>query len=778
MSFKTILQKDLMDCGPACLAMICKHYGKSIALAAVREKTHIGKQGVSMLGISEAAESYGFRSLAAQLTYDQLIEEALLPCIIHWSQSHFVVLTKIKKKSFFNKAEKIEIADPAHGLVDLDHEAFKQNWISAKIDEKPVGVALLLEPTQDFFEREEDQAHSSNGIRFETVIGYVLRYRKQLMQLVFSLGIASLFQMLLPFLTQSIVDTGIQTENLHFVYIVLLAQVALFCGKLTVDFIRSWILLHISTRINVSILTDFFIKLMKLPVSFFDSKVTGDLLQRMGDHQRIETFLTGSSLNVLFSLISLCVFSAVLAYYNSVVFLVFLVSSVLYIGWIIIFLDKRRQLDYKKFQISAQEQSATIQMIQGMQEIKLQNCGRQVRWKWERIQAKLFKVNMKGLSLDQWQQSGALFLNEGKNILITFFCVKAVIEGQMTLGSMLAVQYIIGQLNGPLEQMIDFVKAFQHARISMERLNEIHCMEDEEPVQKSLIKKIPRGFARQLVGGKGTPDFPQTNLVAELTQDENMVRETVSSESLFPSITFDKVKFTYNGAGNNPVLKKISLEIPSGKTTAIVGVSGSGKTTLLKLLLKFYEPQKGRIYLDETPLSMMSHQVWRDHCGVVMQDSYIFSDTIARNIAVGVETIDLEQLRYAIKVANIEEFIQGLPLGLNTKIGPDGIGISMGQRQRVLIARAVYKNPDYIFLDEATNSLDAKNESVIIENLQRFFRGRTVVVVAHRLSTVKQADQIILLDKGKIAERGTHQELVNLKGNYYALIKNQLDLGD
>ncbi len=780
MSFKIINQQDFMDCGPACLAMICRHYGKRIPLASLREKSQIGKQGVSILGISDAAEGLGFRTMAAQLTYEQLLEDVSLPCILHWTQSHFVVLTEIKKESFFNKRILFEIADPAaESLVTLSEKTFKSNWISSQIEEEHAGIALLLEPTQSFFENEDEEVSNSRGLGFKTVFSYLFKYKVLLTQLILSLALGAFFQMVLPFLTQSIVDTGIQTDNLHFVYVVLAAQVALFCGKLTVDFIRSWVLLHISTRINVTILSDFIRKLMKLPVSYFDSKQTGDILQRMSDHSRIEQFLTGSSLNVLFSFVSLLVFSLVLAIYNSTVFFVFLLASIMYVLWIIIFLEKRRKLDYKKFDVSAKEQGIKIQMIQGMQEVKLLGCGKQVRWKWERLQAKLFGIQVKSLSLEQWQQSGALFINEGKNILITFFCAKAVIDGHMTLGTMLAVQYIIGQLNGPIEQMISFVQNWQNARISIDRLNEIHHLEDEEPEHKNLLTEIPVSFAKQLVGGKKNPiDYD-----IEMDSNESIIADSIeqefksSSRGLFPSITFDNVTFAYNGAGNEPVLKNISLSIPAGKTTAIVGVSGSGKTTLLKLLLKFYEPQKGEVRLGETPLSFMSHQAWRGCCGVVMQDSFVFSDTIARNIAVGVDKVDMDRLRYAIKVANIENFIASLPLGLNTKIGSEGNGISMGQRQRILIARAVYRDPDYIFLDEATNSLDANNESVIIGNLERFFKGRTVVVVAHRLSTVKHADQIIVLHNGEIAEQGTHQELVNLGGKYFQLVKNQLDLG-
>lgn len=777
MSFKTIYQRDSMDCGPACLAMLCNHYDKNISLADLRELTQIGKEGVNILGISEAAESLGFKTLAVQLTCEQLAGEVKLPCILHWSQNHFTVLTRVKKKIFSNRYKKFVIADPSKGLVSLDPLTFKRHWLSSKIDGERVGVALLCEPGEALCTSEEKKTNTS-GLAFKKAFAYLLAYKNQLMQLLFSIIISSFLQLLFPFLTQSIVDTGIDTSNLNFIYIVLMAQVALFIGKLTVDFIRSWILLHISTRINVSILTDFIIKMMKLPLRFFDSKQTGDILQRMDDHQRIESFLTGSSLNALFSIISLLVFSVVLAVYHLPVFFIFILSCSLYVTWIFLFLKKRKELDYKRFGVSASEQSAAIQMIQGMQEIKLQGCEKQVRWNWERIQAKLFNLNGKTLSLDQWQQSGALFINEGKNILITFVCAKAVIDGQMTLGVMLAVNYIIGQLNGPVEQLITFVKAWQGAKISMERLNEIHHLEDEEPVHKNFIKELPALFTSKLAGGRRNNNFSSDQPTKEIQTPDFLRQDKKKKTVAIPSLTFNKVSFTYPGAGNEPVLKEVSLNIPSGKTTAIVGGSGSGKTTLLKLLLRFYDPQKGKIHFGDTPFNVISHTAWRKHCGVVMQDSFIFSDSIAANIAVGVEKTDMERLRYAARIANIQDFISGLPLGFNTKIGPEGGGISMGQRQRILIARAVYRDPEYIFLDEATNSLDSSNEKIIIENLEQFFNGKTVVVVAHRLSTVKHADQIIVIDKGKIAERGTHPELVNLKGHYYTLVKNQLELGN
>lgn len=793
MSFILYKQLDSMDCGPTCLRMVAKHYKKDISLQHLRDKTQIGKEGVNLLGISEAAETIGFRTQSVKIDFTTLTNDAKLPCILHWNQNHFVVLYKIKNKKLF-------IADPGKGLITYTREEFRQHWISDKSEE---GIALLLEPSPSFYKNEsysspEGGGREGAGLQFKNIFRYIFPYKKLVFQLFIGLGVSSLLQLFLPFLTQSIVDTGVNTGNIHFVYIVLLAQLALFAGRIAVEFVRSWILLHISTRINISILTDFLIKLMKLPVSFFDSKQTGDILQRMNDHSRIESFLTGSSLNTLFSLVNLVMFSVVLAVFNVYIFAVFIIASILYSSWVILFLKKRKQLDYKRFEVAAKEQSATIQMVQGMQEIKLNGVEKPMRWNWERLQARLFKLSMKGLSINQWQQSGAFFINEGKNIFITFLSAKAVIDGQMTLGSMLAVQYIIGQLNSPIEQMIGFLQSWQNAKISMDRLNEIHTIEDEEPEGKEFLYQLPAAFARKLVGGTAHSGAPSGNLIhaqPSLKQgpvyfsnnqlsDDLSTSEVMHDEIFFTgkalgcaSIHFKNISFTYPGAGNEPVLKDINLSIPKGKTTAIVGVSGSGKTTLLKLLLKFYEPQKGEIKLDKTSLQNISHKVWRSHCGVVMQESFIFSDTIARNIAVGADKIDMEKLYQAVGVANIREFIESLPLGFNTKIGAEGSGISMGQKQRILIARAVYRNPEFIFFDEATNSLDANNESLIIQNLNSFFEGRTVVIVAHRLSTVKNADQIIVLNKGTIAERGTHSELVNLKGEYFTLVKNQLELG-
>jgi ATP-binding cassette subfamily B protein len=789
MAFPFYKQPDTMDCGPTCLRMVAKFYKRSISLQYLRELTQIGKEGVNLLGIGEAAEAIGFRTHSYKLTYASLTREAKLPAILHWNQNHFVVLYKVK-------ANRLYIADPAKGLLSYTKNEFCARWISDHDKAEPEGIALLLEPSPLFYEASDtDEESAATGkLKFTKMLGYILPYKKLVFQLFVGLGVGSLLQLFLPFLTQSIVDTGVNTANIHFVYIVLLAQLALFAGRLVIEFVRGWILLHISTRINISILTDFLVKLMKLPMSYFDSKHTGDILQRMNDHQRIESFLTGSSLSVLFSLVNLIVFSIVLAVFNTGVFFVFAIASILYAVWVILFLKKRKTLDYKRFDVTAQEQSATIQLVQGMQEIKLNGAERPMRWKWERLQAKIFRLNMKGLSLNQWQQAGAFFINEGKNILITFFSAKAVIDGEMTLGAMLAIQYIIGQLNSPVEQMIGFVQSWQNARISLDRLNEVHALADEEPREIHLQKELPASFTRQLVGGTndaGLYDAPAVKgfaaprgsspgvpvVAADMSATEAADGFPLPKAQLEAAVHFRNLSFTYPGAGNAPVLHQINLSIPRGKTTAIVGTSGSGKTTLLKLLLKFYQPQKGEIRLGNTPLSQISHKQWRSHCGVVMQESYIFSDTIARNIAVGQERIDMDRLQHATMMANLQEFIESLPLGYHTKIGQEGTGISMGQKQRILIARAVYRDPDFIFFDEATNSLDANNESLIVRNLDEFFKGRTVVVVAHRLSTVRHADQIIVLNKGMISECGTHEELVSLRSEYYQLVKNQLELG-
>jgi ATP-binding cassette subfamily B protein len=719
--------------------MIAKYYGKNFSLQTLRDKCGISREGVSLLGISKAAEAIGFQTLSAKVDFSKLFNEVHLPCIVHWQQNHFVIVHKFQKKrnwSLFKYQTQVLVADPAKGLISYTSEEFMEGWISTKEGAICQGVVLILQPSPKFYLNDGEE--NTNQIDFTHLFKYLLPYKRLIFQLFLGLLTGSLLQLIFPFLTQSVVDIGINTQNLEFIYLILIAQLMLFIGRTSVDFIRSWILLHISARVNLSILSGFLTKLMRLPLAFFDVKMFGDLKRRIIDHERVQAFITTSSLNTLFSLFNLIVFGIVLAYYHSTIFFIFLGGSLLYAGWVILFLRARRNLDFKRFEIEAKNESGLIQLIQGMQEIKLANSETQKRWEWERIQAKLFLFNVKGLALNQYQQAGAFFFNEGKNIFITFFAAKAVINGQLTLGTMLAVQYIIGQLNSPIEQLIHFLQIAQDAMISLERLNEIHTLEDEDQSSRSDPNQIPVDKDFQITG----------------------------------------LNYSYSNLESDLVLKNINLRIPAGKTTAIVGASGSGKTTLLKLLLRFYKPTSGEIRLGENQINIFSQELWREQCGVVMQEGFIFSDTIARNIAVGEEYPDLQKLLNAAKLANIQEFIDALPLKYNTIIGMEGNGISQGQKQRILIARAVYKDPCFIFFDEATNALDANNESIIQRNLERFFLGRTVVVVAHRLSTVRLADQIAVIDKGTIVELGTHDELWCLKGAYFQLIKNQLELSN
>jgi ATP-binding cassette subfamily B protein len=721
-------QPDSKDCGPTCLKIIAKHYGKTLNIQTLRSLSETTREGSNLLTLSDASEKIGFRTLGVKLSIKKL-KEAPLPCILHWNNNHYVVLYKIKKNKFY-------VSDPAHGLLEYNEEDFLKFWIgNSATNETEEGIALLLEPTPNFYKNEWD-SEDKKAFGYSLLTKYIIPYKSFVVQLAIGLLAGSLLQLIFPFLTQSIVDVGIQNQNLHFIYLVLFAQLFLFFGKTALELIRSWILLHLSTRINISLISDFFIKLMNLPISFFDVRMTGDIMQRINDHKRIERILTTSSLSVLFSVINMFIMGAVLAYYNLKIFAVFFIGSILYFGWVVLFLKRREALDYKRFAEISQEQSKVIELINGMQEIKLHNAEKQKRWGWEYIQARLFRVSMKSLVLEQTQSIGSNFINELKNIIIVFLSAKLVIDGQITLGMMMAISSIVGNLNGPVLQLIGFIREVQDAKISLARLSEIHEKEDEAQQEETQTNDIP----------------------------------------LESDIVLKEVSFRYIGSDSN-VLDNLNLTIPANKITAIVGTSGSGKTTLMKLLLKFYEPNKGQITIDKTDLNNIKQKSWRSHIGTVMQEGYIFNDTIANNIAIGVDVIDKERLVYAADVANILNFIQEYPLGFNTKIGQEGVGMSTGQKQRLLIARAVYKNPEMLFFDEATSALDANNEKEIMEKLNIFFKNKTVVVIAHRLSTVMNADQIVVLEKGKIIETGNHNELVAKKGNYYELVKNQLQLG-
>ena len=733
--FPFYAQYDTMDCGPSCLRMIARYYGRSYSLQTLRRRSFITREGVSMLGISDAAESIGMRTMGARLTMEQLIEGVQLPCILHWNQCHFVVCYKIKRSRRGHLL--FYIADPASQLVKHDEETVRKCWLTHREGGEDRGVALLLAPGPDFKSVNVEEAEPSTKRDLLYFARYFLPYKSQFVQLVVGMVLGSALQMAFPFLTQALVDVGIKDRSLSFITLILIAQLALFVAQLAVGFLRSWIMLHINSRIDIALISDFLMKLMRLPLHYFDTKMTGDIMQRIGDHGRIKTFLMGNAINIVFSLANFFIYAVILGYYSMSILGIFFLGNTLYVLWILSFMKYRRELDVRRFNQSAGEQSKLIQLIQGMQEIKLNNCERQKRWEWERIQVRLFKINVKSLTLGQVQQVGTVFFTQTTSIIISFVAAEAVVEGRMTLGMMMALTYIIGQVSAPIGEFIGFAQSFQDAKISIERLNEIHSLKDEENDIEDKLSALP------------------------------------SSHDLH----VENVSFSYSGADRDYALNDVSLDIPANKVTAIVGASGSGKTTLVKLLQGFYAPNKGRILLGNTPLSIINPHLWRSKTGSVMQESFIFSDSIARNIAISQEEIDVQRLYDAARIANVDDFIQSLPLGYHTKIGMEGNGVSAGQRQRILIARAVYKNPEFIFLDEATNSLDANNERTIMNNLHDFYKGRTVLVVAHRLSTVCDADHIVVLDKGRVVEQGTHQQLTSMHGYYYRLVKNQLELG-
>jgi len=728
MPFPFVKQPDAMDCGPACLKMVAGFYKKSFSLESLRKKCFITREGVSFLGLSEAADSLGFRTLGVKIPFDLLSENVPLPCIVHWRQRHFIVIYKIKKDTVW-------AADPAVGLVKFSRKDFEKNWATTISEGKPTGLVLIIEPTPSFFEA-SNETEKKNGFRF--LLKYFHLYRKYFFQLILGLLLGSCIQLIIPFLTQAIIDIGLNNNDLDFIYLILFAQLALVFGRMTVEFIRGWLLLHIGSRVNVAIISGFLQKLMSLPISFFDSKLTGDILQRIDDNNRIEEFLTSTSLNILFSFFNLITFGIVLAIFSLKILALYLFGTILYIVWVSLFMKSRARLDHQRFKQMSLSGNKLINIVNGMQEIKLTQTELSMRWDWEKMQAALFGLKVKGLSLIQYQSAGATFIIEVTNVLITITAATSVFKGEITLGMMLAVQFIIGQLNVPVNQIISFFRMSQDARISLDRLVEVHNLEEEESNPEMKIRKLP---------------------------DKK-------------DIYLNNISFQYEGPRSPYALKDIDLFIEENKITAIVGTSGSGKTTLLKLLLGFYPPVNGEILVGDTRISNLSLRLWREKVGAVMQDGFLFPDTIAANIAPGVSEINEERLVDAVEIACIKSFIESLPLGYNTKIGSNGHGLSEGQKQRLLIARVIYKNPSIILFDEATNSLDANNEKAIVENLSEFFAGKTVIIVAHRLSTVRNADKIVVLDSGRIIETGTHELLILKRGAYYNLVKNQLELGN
>lgn len=737
-SFPHYQQQEAADCGPSCLRMIAKYYGKAYSAEMLRKHCFISREGVSLLGISDAAEVIGMRTVGVQITFDQLVTDALFPCILHWNQNHFVVCYGVEKRRKWGRRGRSEadyilyIADPANQKVKLTRQEFEHCWLSSRNSLGETGIALMLEPGVDFGKADDEFQTSRKSIF--SFARYLLPFRSLGLQLVLGLIAGSLIQLILPFLSQAMVDKGINGKNLNLITLILVAQLSLFVMQLLIGYLRSWIMLHINSRIDIQVISDFLAKLMNMPLHFFDTKRTGDILQRIGDHGRIKSFLLSNSLTIVFSFFNFVVFLGILAYYHLTILFIFLVGNVLYLIWVLSFMRYRRELDIKRFYQSSVEQSRLIQLVQGMQDIKLNNCERQKRWEWERIQMHLFRISVKGLKVGQIQQSGSVLFTQTTHILISFIAAQGVVEGEMTLGMMMSLTYIIGQVSAPISEFIGFAQSLQDARISLERLNEIHAQDDEE---KDIETKMPH-----------------------LPADH--------------SIRIENLTYSYSGAARDYALKNVTIDISQHKVTAIVGESGCGKTTLIKLLQGFYLPNEGNIKVGGINLNQINPHLWRKVTGSVMQESFIFSDTIANNIALSTDEVDVERMLHAASMAHIDEFIATLPLGYNTRIGMEGNGISAGQRQRILLARAIYKDPEYIFLDEATNSLDATNERLIMDNLRRYYRGKTVVVSAHRLSTIWDADQIIVMRRGEVAERGTHEELLRLQGDYYRLVKNQL----
>lgn len=728
MLFPFVKQLDAMDCGPACLKMIAGYHKKNFSLEYLRKRCFITREGVSFLGLSEAADSLGFRTLGVKISFDMLGEKVPLPCIVHWQQKHFVIVYKIKN-------DKVWVADPATGLLKYTREEFERNWATTLTDGKQTGLALIIEPTPSLYDT-DDHPENKGGFRF--LLRYFRLYRKYLGQLLLGLLIGSSVQLVIPFLTQSIIDIGINNNDIGFIYLILFAQLALVAGRMSVEFIRGWLLLHIGSRVNVAIVSGFLQKLMALPVSFFDTKLTGDILQRIEDNNRIEEFLTSASLSILFSFVSLLVFGIVLVIFSVKIFVLFLAGTALYILWVSFFMKSRAKLDSLRFREMSASNSKLINIINGMQEIKLTQSELSKRWDWEKHQAALFGLKVKGLGLIQYQSAGATLVNEVMNILITIVAATAVIKGDMTLGMMLAVQFIIGQMNVPVNQIIGFFRMSQDAKLSLDRLAEVHNLEEEETDSGDKIRHLPES----------------------------------------KSIKINNLSFQYEGPRSPYALRNTDLVIEENKVTAIVGVSGSGKTTLLKMILGFYQPVSGKILVGGTDLAHISLKLWREKVGAVMQDGFLFPDTIAGNIAPGSGPIDETRMIRAAETANLKSFIQSLPLGYNTKTGANGHGLSEGQKQRLLIARIIYKNPEIVIFDEATNSLDANTERAIVGNLSGFFRGKTVIIVAHRLSTVRNADKIVVLEAGQITETGDHESLIEKRGAYYNLVKNQLELGN
>lgn len=727
MTFPFVRQYDAMDCGPACISMIALSHGKRLSLETIRKRAWITREGVSFLGLRSAAESIGFKAAGVKIPFSRFLDGAPLPCIVHWRQNHFIVVNRISSRNVW-------VSDPAIGRLKMSHEEFLQGWLPSDSGEVPAGLALLLEPGPSFAGLQDDPPPKGG---FEFLLPYLKPYRRQIVMLILGLLLSGGIQLLFPFMTQAIIDRGIEGRDIKFIWLILAGQLALTLGRLAVEFTRGWLLLHAGSRLNISIVSDFLARLMGLPIAYFDTKLNGDILQRIDDNSRIESYLTSSSLAILFSLFNFIVFGVVLGIYSMKVLLVFLTGTALYILYVTLFMPARERLDNIRFMQMAEAGNRMINIVNGMQEIKLAGNEASNRREWEKMQKEIYATRVRGLRIMQFQTAGGTLLHESVNIIITVISATLVINGTLTLGMMLAVQFITGQLNGPVSQIVNFMRSTQDAQISLGRLAEVHAMEPEE--------------AEDRVGKSEMPEKSDIHI--------------------------KNLSFRYEGPGSPWVLRNLDLVIPAGKITAVVGESGSGKTTLLKMLLGYYPPAEGTITVGGIGLEGISISSMRRNTGAVMQEGYIFPDTILGNIAPGEDYPDPARVAEAVKVASLSQLLEGLPSGLQTRVGQGGHGLSQGQRQRILIARVVYKQPSLLLLDEATSALDASNERLIVENLEDFYLGRTVVIVAHRLSTVRHADRIVVLENGRVTESGAHSDLAARKGTYYRLIKDQLELG-
>ncbi|OXB10875.1 ABC transporter ATP-binding protein [Flavobacterium plurextorum] len=714
-------QLDAKDCGPSCIKIIAKFYGRFYSLPFLRDLCGITREGVSFLDLSDACEKISLRTKSIKIDFNTL-KTIPLPCIVHWQDNHFIVVYKINHKQVF-------VSDPAKGLLKYSYENFKNSWLK----ESETGAVLAIEPMADFKQRSIDDKLERRKT-FENFLGYFTPYKKSFINLFVVMLIVTVLQAFLPFISKAVIDVGIQTNDLDFIDLVLIANITIIVSILLSNMIRDWILLHLTSRINISLISDYLIKLMKLPITFFENKLIGDILQRAQDHERIRDFIMNNSLNFIFSILTFFIFGIILFIYSPILCLIYVIGSILFISWVLFFLRFRKKLDWEYFDVHTKNQSYWVETIGSIQDIKINNYEKQKRWKWEALQVQLFKIDQKILRITNAQNLGAQFINQLTNLVITFYCAKSVIKGDITFGVMISTQFIIGMLNGPVMQFISFIQSGQYAKISFLRLNEIHELENEEENDINNNIKLPE------------------------------------NKSLF----LRNVSFQYSRNGDY-ILSNLSLMIPEGKVTAIVGDSGSGKTTLLKLILRLYKPTHGELSMGNLNIQNINLKQWRESCGAVMQDGKIFSDTIQNNIVLDDENIDYERLKKAVTAANIATEIEAMPKGYQTMMGENGRGLSGGQKQRVLIARALYKDPDYLFFDEATNSLDVINEQKIVVALEEIFKNKTVIVVAHRLSTIRKADQIIVLKNGYITEIGNHDMLMTREnGHYYQLVKTQI----